>query len=148
MAPRERVVATSASPSSILARRFRVGSSELLAGPCFNNPPVASEGPLPVYVRSPRKARRRRAAERGGRAWLGDGFSRRKGSPRDVSLCRRKPPPVTVRTLKCRRRSSGAGRFSQEGRHRRRAQANGLELSRPDALGSPSPTLQRIQRQL
>jgi len=25
---------------------------------------------------------------------------------------------------------------------------NGLELSRPDALGSPSPTLQRIQREL
>jgi len=32
MVPRERVMATSAGPASILARRFRVGSSELLGG--------------------------------------------------------------------------------------------------------------------
>ena len=81
MAPRERVVATSASPASILARRFRVGSSELLAGPGFNNPPAASGPCLPMHVPSPRRARRRRAAERGGHARRGDGFLRRKGPP-------------------------------------------------------------------
>jgi len=66
-------MATSASPASILARRFRVGSSELLAGPGFNNPPAASEaslthesaiaaeGPPPVGrgTRRPCKARQR-----------------------------------------------------------------------------------------
>jgi len=81
MAPRERVMATSASPASILARRFRVGSSELLAGPGFNNPPAASEASLTHEVRSPRRARRRWAAERGGHARRGDGFLRRKGPP-------------------------------------------------------------------
>jgi len=117
MAPRERVVATSASPASSLARRFRVGSSELLAGPGFNNPAVASELPIPMNARSPRRARRRRAAVRGGQ----EGKAMATRVAKDLRGCAVVPPqassrygsPPQVQGKKQRRRKVFARRKTQ-----------------------------------